>query len=375
MQHESEHQSAMYELNIDEEFQRLHIPMVEKKFKRLEQNIYQRGATKPILIWNGYIVDGHKRYDIFHRRNIPFRVHIVDFSSRNEIMDWLCDKNLLRQDLTDEYRKYFIGKKLLIQYALIKDTDSETLHDNVSQSTTPQNKYLLALQIGQTFSLSYVTVLKYAHYAQAIDSIYRWEPGIAEQILTASVKVSHDNVLLISQLPPDNLKKLRSGFDSGRFDKLMSSQIWHEIKEDHKKAVTQPKKKMDKPKAEIKNMPKYDPDAELLSLTLTIPMWKSSMERVKAVAKLEHTSAAAKDNLINQLSALSRTIDELISHIKEADNEQRNGAESGPICTESTLRTDPDKKSGIEPGVSEESVTEACPESSRQLRHLSDQSG
>ena len=49
MQIESESIRAMYELNIDEEFRRLHIPMVEKKLKRLEQNIYQRGATAQYL--------------------------------------------------------------------------------------------------------------------------------------------------------------------------------------------------------------------------------------------------------------------------------------------------------------------------------------
>ena len=223
----------MYELNIDEEFRRLHIPMVEKKLKRLEQNIYQRGATRPILIWNGYIVDGHKRNDIFHRRNIPFRVYCVDFPGRTEVMEWLCDKNLLRQDLTEEYRKYFIGKKLSFHYSLIKK-DGNTTTDLKAGSNEPQNKYLLALQIGQTFNLSYVTVLKYAQYAQAIDYIYKYEPGMAEQILTAHMKVSHNNVLLISQLPPADLKKLRSGFDSGRFDKLITSQIWHELREENK---------------------------------------------------------------------------------------------------------------------------------------------
>lgn len=366
MQIESESIRAMYELNIDEEFRRLHIPMVEKKLKRLEQNIYQRGATRPILIWNGFIVDGHKRYDIFHRRNIPFRVHCVDFPGRTEVMEWLCDKNLLRQDLTEEYRKYFIGKKLSFHYSLIKK-DGDTTTGLKAGPNEPQNKYLLALQIGQAFNLSYVTVLKYAQYARAIDYIYEYEPDMVEQILTAHVKVSHNNVLLISQLPPGDLKKLRSGFDSGRFDKLISSQIWHELREENQKAIIQPRKKVEKPKAEIKKMPKYDPDAELLSLTLTIPMWRSSMERVKTVAKLEHTSETAKDNLLKQLSALSRAIDELSSFIKEAGNEQRNGAESGSVCTESTLRADPDKESGIEPGISEESVTEACSESSSKL--------
>ena len=366
MQPESEYRYGIHELNIDEDFRRLHIPMVEKKLKRLEQNIYQRGSTKPILVWNGYIVDGHKRYEIYHRRNIPFRIQTLNLSSRPAVMEWLCDKNLLRLDLTEEYRKYFIGKKLLLQYSLIKEPYTDT-PDNDDTDGVPQNKYLLALQIGQAFNLSFVTILKYAQYTDAIDSIYACEPTIAEQILTSRVKVSHDNAMLISHLAPEELRKLRTGFDAGKYDRLVSSQIWHEIKTNRKASTSRPRKKAEQPKAEIKNMPKYDPDAELLSLTLTIPMWKSSMERVKTTADFNHTSENAKNKLLSQLSVLSDAIEQLSSFIKEATNEQRNGAESGAVCAEGALRTDPDKESGIEPGISEESVTETRSESGSQL--------
>ena len=68
-------------------------------------------------------------------------------------------------------------------------------------------------------------------------------------------------------------------------------------------------------------MPKYDPDAEIMSLALTIPSWKSSIERVQDKADLTCSSEKARNKLLKELTVLSQTIDILSSYIKEAVNE------------------------------------------------------
>lgn len=370
MQFEPEYQSGMYKLNIDEEFKRLHITMSKKRFSRLEQNINQRGPTKPILVWNGYIVDGHKRYDIYHRRNIPFCIQSMDLSCREEVMEWLCDHNLSQIELTEEYKKYFIGKKLLIRYSIFK-LRSRIRNVQNNHSSEPQNKYLLALQMSQELGLAYVTILKYSLYAKAIDTIYEHEPYIAEQILTGEEKVSHKNVILLSQLPSEDLAKLKNCFNDSRYYSLISSDAWHDLNSKHTYSQSRQNNITNQPSAEIKKMPKYDPDAELLSLTLTIPMWRSSMERVINNTNIIQTSDKAKNNLINQLTNLSESIDQLKSFIKEGyDNGKRAGFAT--ICTESSLRTDPNKESSFESRIPEKSLTETYTESSSQFRYLSD---
>ena len=62
----------------------------------------------------------------------------------------------------------------------------------------------------------------------------------------------------------------------------------------------------------IKNMPDFDPDAEITGLTLTIPSWASSISRTQS-----NISLKARMNLEHALFNLQATIEELLRAIKE----------------------------------------------------------
>lgn len=68
----------------------------------------------------------------------------------------------------------------------------------------------------------------------------------------------------------------------------------------------------------VKDMPKHDPDGEVIALTLTIPSWQESIERVISVADLESVSADAKDKAQKALSSLVAAATSLLTFIKEA---------------------------------------------------------
>ena len=52
-------------LKIDPEFQSKIPPLQFEEEQQLEQNIITEGRLlNPIIVWNGYILDGHTRYHI-----------------------------------------------------------------------------------------------------------------------------------------------------------------------------------------------------------------------------------------------------------------------------------------------------------------------
>ena len=63
-------------LKIDPEFQGKIPPLNAEEEHILEQNMIQeRRLLNPIIIWNGYILDGHSRYRILkHHPEIAFEV-------------------------------------------------------------------------------------------------------------------------------------------------------------------------------------------------------------------------------------------------------------------------------------------------------------
>ena len=105
----------------------------------------------------------------------------------------------------------------------------------------------------------------------------------------------------------------------------------------HKPVVSQPRRKKKKeatpikswghkpaalPAVSIKDMPVYDPDAELISLVFTIPSWRRSIARVQEVADVDRASREARLRLIEALMLLEVTADKLIDVVKEEPDER-----------------------------------------------------
>ena len=67
----------------------------------------------------------------------------------------------------------------------------------------------------------------------------------------------------------------------------------------------------------IKDMPAYDPDAEIVSLSLTIPSWRSSIFRVRDVSNMRKTSGEARLILKNELIRLKSATDKLLYVLRE----------------------------------------------------------
>lgn len=98
-------EKKLYELKVDEEFARLIPPLAHDERKMLEESIQKEGCTDPLIVWNGTIIDGHNRYSICKKLNIPFSYEVRDdFSDRDEVKAWIIERQLARRNLT-KYQK------------------------------------------------------------------------------------------------------------------------------------------------------------------------------------------------------------------------------------------------------------------------------
>ena len=359
-------------LNIDPEIESLHLPLKEGPMKALEATISEKGPIRPIKVWNGFIIDGHKHYRIYTETNIPFSITVYDFNNRFDAMAWVCQRTLLRKDLTEEYRKYYIGKLFLLNYSSAEEqgiTKEQYLAkgESVPKDTPVYTRQDISNEIGKAYNISNTAIYTSKQYAEAIDTLKEKEKDIAISILTENARISIENVIKLSVLTPEELRSIKPRFTEKQdteHKRLSMSDIRHDIqlyRLHHREAEA--RKKPPAEQAGIKIMPKYDPDAELSSLSLTIPTWKSSIERVDTAADFPHSSENARKKLLKQLSNLSDTVTQITKHIKETENGQLfragsntepgtvPGAEPEPLCTERSLRADPDKEPGVESGI------------------------
>ena len=105
--------TKLSQLKIDPEFQNQINPPSFEETHQLEMNILkEERVLNPIITWNGYIVDGHTRYQVLRKYPfIPFEVIEKEFSSRYEALVWICKNQLGRRNLTPEQKKFLIGKQ------------------------------------------------------------------------------------------------------------------------------------------------------------------------------------------------------------------------------------------------------------------------
>ena len=90
----------MTELVIDKEFAEIFPPLSERKFELLEESILSEGCREDLVIWNGIIIDGHNRYKICQKHNIPFKCREISFPDREHAKLWKIKEQIARRNLT-----------------------------------------------------------------------------------------------------------------------------------------------------------------------------------------------------------------------------------------------------------------------------------
>lgn len=318
---------ALQTLNIDKDFKNLIRPLQKKEFLQLEANLLADGCRDPIIMWNGFIIDGHNRYELCMKHQIPYAVAEMEFDCRESVIAWICANQLGRRNITEETRKFLIG----MQY------ESEKLANSL-KNARGKNQYgepgcelsceiselreeakpsflghVTAQRIAQENQISGGTVLKYAIYTRALETIGQKAPEMVPKILSGRYKISHKNVVDLSGLTSDEIKKVGRKMEQSQQPFVQYNRARQEIQ--YTKGQTVLAESPSTPS--VKDMPAFDPDAEITALTLTIPSWASSIKRTQTNTDFDSVSDYAKNKLTDTLIVLQHTIAKLLSEIKE----------------------------------------------------------
>ncbi len=306
-------EKGFYTLNIDEEFRSMIHPLRREEYNQLEVNLVIDGCLNPIITWHGIIVDGHNRYEICNRLKIPYAVQELYLETREDVIIWICTNQLGRRNIAEETRKYLIGRKYESEKLLIKNKVgiNQYMSGDKKSAARKESGRRTAQRIGQEYKISSSLVQKYYEYSKAIDEVSRKDPEIKPKILSGNIKISHENLITLSQKEAEDVKAINQ--------KLSDAQNRYvRYKESRKILTEEPPVTVPEPAIPaIKQMPRYDPDADTTGLTLTIPSWISSIERVKNKINLEDVSDNAKENLKKSLYELQTSIDGMLTDIKE----------------------------------------------------------
>lgn len=315
-------EKKLYILRTEKDFKNLIRPLKREEYLQLEDNLLNEGCRDPIVVWRYTIVDGHNRYEICKRHHIPFAILEMEFECKEAAIAWICANQLGRRSITDETRKFLIG----MQYESEKIVHAKKNMDGINQYSAADLKgktgkqvqmtaptgHMTAQKIAEENHISPGTVQKYAVYTRALEQIGSKSPTLVPKILSGEYKISHKNVMALAEMTPEEIKKVSRRIERSQQPYVQYNRTRREIQEHcAETAVCE-----EKPKPSVKDMPVFDPDAEITGLTLTIPSWASSIERIRTKTNLLIISDKARCNLIEALLNLQIAIEEMCEAVK-----------------------------------------------------------
>lgn len=149
----------MEKLEIKEEFKKLIPALTQEEFKQLEENCLAEGIREAILTWNGFIIDGHNRYEIANKWNLDFQTKSKHFKDEEAVKEWMILNQFGRRNLSN-YQRSVLALEL---ESLFKEKAKEKEHirkttSQISDQSFPEIS--TKKELAKVASVSHDTIAK-----------------------------------------------------------------------------------------------------------------------------------------------------------------------------------------------------------------------
>ena len=307
-------------LFVSEEFEMLFQALSLEERAELERELVKDNIQQTICVWDRILLEPPEKYEICIEQNIPFTTKKLIFEDSLEAGAHICTTELKRNDLNVEMKTYLIGRLFLYRQE-IAARDFVKRNPNVilfkRGGNRPKAVSEIAEEIATELGLAVGTILKYGRYASAIESIKRLDPVVARSILSHRIRISHEDLqsLIINE---DRLNIIRMLSQELKKPKVVYCELKRRMIEENKKKTIKRERRMQrKVNPSIHEMPKYDPDADILNLIYTIPSWISSIERARNNTDFKSTTMKSDQKLASQIVSLREVLEKLEVCLKE----------------------------------------------------------
>ena len=298
------------DINIIEKLDRLIQPYSINSLERMRQELLIHPEKRIVHVWKGSHLADREIHEMCKQLGVSATIDKMCFSDLNAAAVYVCRDQLRRHDLATEYKKYLIGE--LYYYEQMVRSDSKT----------NESKYAIASMIASELYISVGTVQKYNLYALAMNMIFDQDVEFAKKLLSGKVRISHENAIELSRLKPEEIRAVAKSSAEENIDHITLSYIRSEVKWSHvqpRNPVSRRERSEERVrcKASIRQMPEYDPDAEVNSLCMTIDSWISSIKRVNNSDNFPKITHIASLRLMKKLSLLENTINAIQESLVE----------------------------------------------------------
>jgi DNA modification methylase len=170
---------------IREEFKKLIPALTAEEYKQLEANILSEGIRDPLVLWKGYLVDGHNRYAIATEHGLDYKTVNKDFKDSNEVKEWMILNQFGRRNLSNYQRSVLALQLKEVFSAKAKEKQIEGGKNKVVQKSeqAPIERKVIT-QIAKVANVSHDTIAK----VKKIEAVAT--PEVKAQLSTGELSIN-----------------------------------------------------------------------------------------------------------------------------------------------------------------------------------------
>jgi DNA modification methylase len=188
-------------LEVKKEFKELIPPLTVEEFKQLEDNCMAEGIREKITTWNGFIIDGHNRYEIALKWDLDYETESKSFKDENDVKEWMINNQFGRRNLSN-YQRSVLALRL-------KDVFSERAKEKQKES------------------------------GGAVPQISAKPPIETRKEVAKVANVSHDTITKVKVIEAKATPEVKAKLSTGE---VSINQAYQDIKKQEKKANFEAKK-------------------------------------------------------------------------------------------------------------------------------------
>ncbi len=115
------------EIRVDEGLRAYIDPLTEDEHAALERSLLAEGCRDALVLWGDLLIDGHNRYALCVKHNIPFQtIQHPHFKSMDDVHLWMIENHLGRRSVSDFQRGVLALRKKEILLARTPQEEGAT---------------------------------------------------------------------------------------------------------------------------------------------------------------------------------------------------------------------------------------------------------
>jgi len=196
-------------MQVKKEFKELIPALTAEEFAQLEANCIAEGIRENILTWQGFIIDGHNRYEIAQKHGLPFGTQEKHFKDENDVREWMILNQFGRRNLSN-YQRSILALQL-------EDVFKEKAKENLSKTGGDRKS---ALQISANPIIT---------------------PIDTRKELAKVAQVSHDTIAKVKHIEQKASPEVKAKLNTGE---VSINQVYQEIKKEEKQEAKKQERKL-----------------------------------------------------------------------------------------------------------------------------------